>query len=50
MCTVVTACSAVWYCTAAVRIVTVLVQILMHVVLYGNVLQQDEFLQYVYSS
>jgi len=40
MCTVLNACSAVRYSTAAVRIVTVFVQFLLIVVLYGTVLQQ----------
>jgi len=36
MCTVLTACSAVRYSTAAVRIVTVFIQILLKVVFYGT--------------
>jgi len=44
MCTVLTACSAVRYHNAAVRIVRVYVNFLQLVVLYGTVLQQYEWL------
>ena len=40
MCTVLTVCSIVRYCTAVVRIAKICVQFLLLVVLYGTVLQE----------
>ena len=50
VCTDLTACSIVRYCTACVSIANICVQMLQFVLLYGTVLQEYELLKYVYSS